>query len=83
VQAVDENLTKAKALGNALLVFLLVPWTLCLIFYTGESPQFISHWSSGCASVSACECLSINLHKHDLVQVCITHTHGTGNALPD
>ena len=34
--AVDQNLTKAKALGNALLVFLLVPWTLCLLFYTGE-----------------------------------------------
>ena len=34
--AVDANLTKAKALGNALLVFLLVPWTLCFLFYTGE-----------------------------------------------
>lgn len=25
----------AKALGNALLTFLLIPWTLCLIIYTG------------------------------------------------
>lgn len=32
---VDQNLAKARALGNALLVFLLVPWTLCLLFYTG------------------------------------------------
>jgi hypothetical protein len=37
--AVDTNLTKAKALGNALLVFLLVPWTLCFLFYTGEGCQ--------------------------------------------
>ncbi|DBA71660.1 TPA: hypothetical protein ACH3X2_001115 [Trebouxia sp. C0005] len=30
-----EDLTKAKALGNALLVCLVVPWTICLIVYTG------------------------------------------------
>lgn len=33
--AAGRNLAKARALGNALLVFLLVPWTLCLLFYTG------------------------------------------------
>ena len=27
----------AKALANALLVCLVVPWTLCVIFYTGKS----------------------------------------------
>ena len=32
-----EDLTKAKALGNALLVCLVVPWTICLIVYTGQS----------------------------------------------
>ena len=30
-----EDLAKAKALGNALLVCLVVPWTICLIVYTG------------------------------------------------
>jgi len=45
--AVGKNLAKAKALGNALLVFLLVPWTLCLLFYTGagtfcHSPECLS-----------------------------------------
>lgn len=32
-----EDLAKAKALGNALLVCLVVPWTICLIVYTGEA----------------------------------------------
>ena len=31
-----EDLAKAKALGNALLVCLVVPWTICLIVYTGS-----------------------------------------------
>ena len=26
----------AKALANALLVCLVIPWTLCVIFYSGE-----------------------------------------------
>ncbi len=30
-----QDLQKARALGNALLFFLVVPWTLTLIFYTG------------------------------------------------
>ena len=32
-----EDLDKAKALGNALLVCLVVPWTICLIVYTGQA----------------------------------------------
>lgn len=32
-----EDLGKAKALGNALLVCLVVPWTICLIVYTGQA----------------------------------------------
>ena len=31
-----QDLEKARALGNALLFFLVVPWTLTLIFYTGN-----------------------------------------------
>ena len=31
-----EDLSKARALGNALLVCLVVPWTICLIVYTGQ-----------------------------------------------
>ncbi len=27
---------KARALGNALVTFLIVPWTFALIIYTGE-----------------------------------------------
>jgi len=30
-----ENLHNAEALGNALLVCMIVPWTLCCIFYSG------------------------------------------------
>lgn len=30
------DLAKANAMGNALLCFLIVPWTLCLIAYCGE-----------------------------------------------
>ena len=37
-----EDLTKAKALGNALLVCLVVPWTICLIVYTGQSCNAIT-----------------------------------------
>ena len=35
------NAANARALGNALVAFLVIPWTLSLIFYTGdsESPQ--------------------------------------------
>ena len=33
-----QDLQKARALGNALLFFLVVPWTLTLIFYTGVTP---------------------------------------------
>ena len=35
-----------------------------------------------CASGSAWERLPMMLHKRGVAQVCITHTHGTGNALP-
>ena len=30
-----KDLAKARALGNALLCFLVIPWTLTLLFYTG------------------------------------------------
>lgn len=36
VHRVERDVRKAQALGNALLVFMVVPWTLCGIFYTGE-----------------------------------------------
>lgn len=32
----DRDLANARALGSALLFFLAVPWTACLIVYTGE-----------------------------------------------
>lgn len=32
-----EDVAKAKALGNALLVCLVVPWTICLVVYTGQA----------------------------------------------
>lgn len=50
--AVGKNLAKAKALGNALLVFLLVPWTLCLLFYTGAGTFCHSHIR--CFLLSSC-----------------------------
>ena len=34
-EMVDQDLVKAHALGNALLVSMVVPWGLCLLFYTG------------------------------------------------
>ena len=34
-----EDLRRARALGSALMVFLIVPWTLCLISYTGAGRQ--------------------------------------------
>ena len=37
-----HDLEKARALGNALLCFLVIPWTLCLVFYTGVSPLSLS-----------------------------------------
>lgn len=30
-----ENLARARALGEALLVFTVAPWALCALFYTG------------------------------------------------
>ena len=29
----------ARALGNALVVCMIVPWTLCFVFYTGTAAQ--------------------------------------------
>ncbi len=36
---VNKDLERARALGSSLLVFLIVPWTLCLIFYSGAGSQ--------------------------------------------
>ncbi|PNH07799.1 hypothetical protein TSOC_005695 [Tetrabaena socialis] len=36
---VPADLPKAKALGSAMLLFTVVPWTLCALFYSGL------HWS--------------------------------------
>ena len=38
----EEDVNKAKALGNALLVCLVVPWTICLIVYTGQLHELLS-----------------------------------------
>lgn len=32
----EIDLPKATALGKSLLIFTAVPWTLCLVLYTGE-----------------------------------------------
>ena len=32
----EIDLPKARSLGNALLAFLLVPWSFCLVLYTGS-----------------------------------------------
>lgn len=34
--AQGKDLGNAKALGNALLVCLVVPWAICLVVYTGQ-----------------------------------------------
>ena len=35
----EEDLRRARALGSALLVFLIIPWTLCLISFSGNAQQ--------------------------------------------
>jgi len=35
---IGKDLERARALGSSLLMFLIVPWTLCLIFYSGAEP---------------------------------------------
>ena len=35
---ISKDLSKAKALGNALLLCLVVPWAICLVVYTGVLP---------------------------------------------
>ncbi|EIE22835.1 MFS general substrate transporter [Coccomyxa subellipsoidea C-169] len=37
---VNKDLERARALGSSLLVFLIVPWTLCLIFYSGAGSHY-------------------------------------------
>ncbi|GLC33417.1 hypothetical protein PLESTM_000068900 [Pleodorina starrii] len=39
MEAPEADLPKARALGDAMLLFMAVPWTLCALFYTGL------HWS--------------------------------------
>lgn len=36
---IEGNLSKARSLGNALLVFTTVPWFLCAVFFSGL------HWT--------------------------------------
>ncbi|KAG2424845.1 hypothetical protein HYH02_015108 [Chlamydomonas schloesseri] len=35
----SDSLSKARSLGDAMLLFMVVPWTLCALFYTGL------HWT--------------------------------------
>ncbi len=39
---VDQNLSKARALGNALLCCMAAPWALCVIIYTGKTTDTCS-----------------------------------------
>ena len=41
---ISKDLSKAKALGNALLLCLVVPWAICLIVYTGMLPTAACCW---------------------------------------
>lgn len=36
------DLPRARALGNALLLFMIVPWSFCLCAYSGVQPPFSS-----------------------------------------
>ena len=36
------DLPKARALGNALLILTAVPWTLCLLLYSGAGNLYVS-----------------------------------------
>ena len=40
-----SDLAKANAIGNALLCFMAIPWTLCLFAYCGRSPLGIVNLS--------------------------------------
>ena len=50
----DVDLKNAKALGNAMLAFMLVPWCLTLLLYTGE--HFIAGGSDNCR---CCRCATV------------------------
>lgn len=41
-----EDLGKARALGDALVVCMVVPWSICLVVYTGQS-QLIASMAVG------------------------------------
>ena len=59
---VSEDTAKAHALGNALLVCLVVPWALCLFVYTGEqhgamaSLPWLLRVANAFVYVTACAC---------------------------
>lgn len=40
---IGKDLERARALGSSLLMFLIVPWTLCLIFYSGAETLHHAH----------------------------------------
>ena len=39
-EPVAADLDKAKALGNALLICMALPWFLCFVFYSGAAHAF-------------------------------------------
>ena len=39
-EPVAADLDKAKALGNALLICMALPWFLCFVFYSGAARAF-------------------------------------------
>ena len=59
---VERDHANARALGNSLLVCLIVPWALCLFSYTGEPgcqqnlSQHVSHFSEKpCEGQQSCK----------------------------
>jgi hypothetical protein len=55
----EQDLANAAALGNALLAFLVVPWTLTLLLYTGGGA------ASGCTPAAVCLGAVAESLRHD------------------
>lgn len=43
---IERDHTNARALGNSLLVCLLVPWSLCLLSYTGQHQTYTALYTT-------------------------------------
>lgn len=75
---IDKDLERARALGSSLLVFLIFPWTLCLIFYSGADLGQTAFCMPDCLCSSTMQSLQFTGSCAVSLQKCSTACFAVG-----